>query len=305
MNQREMEIKYLTRAEIDTVKWDESIRKASNGLIYAMSFYLDYMAENWSALIIGDYELIMPLTWNRKYCISYLDQPPFTAQSGLFAKDKQGLSLTGPFIAEAKKHFKFCEIHLNFENDAAGCSPRANYILSLDKPYLEIRNGYKKRLLENLEEAGTRHLSYIHSDDFSPVISLFRKEYGERFSHVRTRHYRRFGLLCQELLNRKMLFVRVVKDHSGILCCLSIFFKDHRRIYNIMSVTLKSGRDNRSHFYLIDQLIREFSSHQLILDFEGSELPGVAEFYRKFGSLLCPYPFLKFNNLPFPLNLFK
>ena len=299
------EIKYYTREEIDTGKWDDCIQKATNGLIYALSFYLDIMAENWSALIAGDYDAIMPLTWNRKYGFSYLYQPVFTAQSGLFAKDQSGLHLIDKFIGEAKKHFKFCEIHLNYDNKPAGCILRANYILKLDNAYLEIRKGYKRRLLENLEESGIHSLSYIHSDDYLPTIFLFRHEYGKRFPHVKIKHYKRFEQLCNEMFNRNMLFVRQVKDFSGNLLSSSIFFKDQRRIYNIMSVTLKSGREKRSHFYLVDQLIREFSAHNLVLDFEGSELPGVAEFYKKFGSQLHPYPFLRFNHLPFPFKFFK
>ena len=50
------DIRYLERNEIDTIKWDNCIGNAFNGLIYARSFYLDAMAENWSALVAGDYQ---------------------------------------------------------------------------------------------------------------------------------------------------------------------------------------------------------------------------------------------------------
>jgi hypothetical protein len=102
-----------------------------------------------------------------------------------------------------------------------------------------------------------------------------------------------------------MIFVRQVKDLSGSLLNTSIFFRDERRIYNIMSVSLPAGREKRAHFFLLDQLIMEFAGQDLMLDLEGSELPGVAEFYRKFGTLNQPYSFLKYNHLPFPFRLFK
>ena len=53
-------------------------------------------------------------------------------------------SLIDKFIGEAKKHFKFCEIHLNYDNRPAGCILRANFILDLNNSYPEIRKGYKK-----------------------------------------------------------------------------------------------------------------------------------------------------------------
>ena len=50
------QIKYLQYNELDKVKWDVCINKASNGLIYGYSFYLDNMAKHWDALVLNDYE---------------------------------------------------------------------------------------------------------------------------------------------------------------------------------------------------------------------------------------------------------
>jgi hypothetical protein len=298
-------IRFLSRDEIDTGKWDHCILHAPNGLIYARSFYLDSMAKNWSALVLNDYEMVMPLTWNRKFGISYLYQPAFTAQLGIFFRDPPENNIFKKFIDQAKSHFSFCEIHLNFANPANENQVRTNYILDLGKPYTEIRRGYKKRLLENLREAESNHLQYQASDDYKSAISLFKSQYGERFSHVKQSDYQQFEILCRALMENRMIFVRKVKDETGELLNTSIFFRDTNRIYNIMSVTLKAGREKKAHFFLLDQLIMEYATKNLLFDFEGSEIPGIAEFYRKFGTINQPYPFLRFNRLPFPLRFFK
>jgi hypothetical protein len=305
MNEREAHIRYLDRKEIDTDKWDQCIQEASNGLIYARSFYLDAMSGNWSALVMNDYEAVMPLTWNRKFGISYLYQPPFTAQLGIFSRINGIDDILENFIRQAKLHFRFCEIHLNSANQTAGSRLRANYVLSLKNPYPNIRNGYKKRLLENLREADSHHLAYMATADYTSAISLFKSQYGKRFRKVRDADYRQFEKLCEQLVERNMLFVREVKNMSGDLLTVSIFLADEFRIYNIMSVSLPSGREKRAHFYLLDQLIREFAGQNRLLDFEGSEIPGIAEFYRKFGSINQPYPFLYFNRLPLLIRFFK
>ena len=85
MSNPSSDIRFLNRGEIDLEKWDRCIQDAPNGIIYARSFYLDAMAKNWSALVSGDYDMVMPLTWNRKYGFRYLYQPAFTAQLGLFS----------------------------------------------------------------------------------------------------------------------------------------------------------------------------------------------------------------------------
>ncbi len=299
------DIRFLERNEIDTAKWDRCIENAANGLIYARSFYLDTMAKNWSALVLGDYEAIMPLPWNRKYFIYYLYQPIFTAQLGLFSLNGINDDLIEEFLTLAEKKFAFCEMHLNYYNKIIGLPFRSNYVLNLNRSYTEIRNEYKKRLLVNLKEADSQHLQYSSSEDFLSTVTLYELEYGNRFRHLKTKHFNQFRLLCTEMRKRDLLFVREVKNSFGNLLSSSIFFMDRQRIYNIMSVTLKAGREKRSHFHLIDQLIREYSTRDLVLDFEGSELPGVAEFYRKFGPRFDPYPFLKFNHLPFIIRLFK
>ena len=53
-------------------KWDACIEKAPNGMVYAFSYYLNSMAKNWDALVLNDYDAVMPLTWNKKYGMQYL-----------------------------------------------------------------------------------------------------------------------------------------------------------------------------------------------------------------------------------------
>ena len=60
------QIKYLQHKEIDKAKWDACIEQAPNGLIYSYSWYLDAMSKHWDALVLKDYEAVMPLTWNKK-----------------------------------------------------------------------------------------------------------------------------------------------------------------------------------------------------------------------------------------------
>jgi hypothetical protein len=305
MNEHSEDIRFLSRKEIAPEKWDQCISRAKNSLIYARSFYLDYMAKNWSALVLNDYEAVMPLTWNKKFGISYLYQPPFTAQLGIFMKDNENKTFVGQFISHAKAHFRFCEIHLNYDNLAAETTMRTNYVLDLGQSYEDIRRGYKKRLIENLHEAESYHLQYLPYREYAEAIQMFKKQYGLKMPSVSRKDFRHFENLCMELIDRNMIFARQVRDSSGELLNASIFFLDERRIYNIMSVSLPAGRAKRAHFYLLDRIIEEFSMKNVMLDMEGSDLSGVAEFYRKFGTVNQPYPFLRYNLLPFPLRMLK
>jgi hypothetical protein len=83
-----MEIKHLAHIEIDRQKWDACILNACNSLVYAESWYLDIVSPNWEALILGDYEYVMPLPVKKKFGVSFLVQPPLTQQFGIFSSNK-------------------------------------------------------------------------------------------------------------------------------------------------------------------------------------------------------------------------
>jgi hypothetical protein len=54
------------------------------------------------------------------------------------------------------------------------------------------------------------------------------------------------------------------------------------------------GRSANALAFLIDQVIQQHSNSEMIFDFEGSMIPGVARFYKQFGAIDKPY-----------LNIFK
>mgnify|MGYP005608752309 FL=1 len=54
-------IQYFSYQQIDKKKWDNCIAAAGNGLLDACSGYLDSMAVHGDALVLKDYEMVMPL----------------------------------------------------------------------------------------------------------------------------------------------------------------------------------------------------------------------------------------------------
>ncbi|MDP3354122.1 MAG: hypothetical protein Q8S44_10335, partial [Flavobacteriaceae bacterium] len=65
-------IYYVKRQNLDIEKYDTCIDRALNSRIYAYSWYLDIVADHWDALILNDYEAVMPLPWRSKYFIKYI-----------------------------------------------------------------------------------------------------------------------------------------------------------------------------------------------------------------------------------------
>lgn len=298
-------LQYLQRNEIDSVKWNRCIDQAVNGMIYGYSWWLDEMAVKWEGLILNDYEAVMPLTQKRKYGIRYLYQPPFTQQLGIFSQEPVSPALTKLFLNEADKHFSFAEIFLNYGNPSPSLISRTNLILPLSSPYALINKNYKKDLIKNLKKAA--HYRFVYKKDYNldKALELFRQAYGVRLPHLKEEDYNRFRRACVNALEHKAVLLRALYDEQNRLLATALFLQSHGRLYLIQSTTLSGGRRIKANHYLLDSMIREFSERPLILDFEGSDIAGIAHFYKNFGSAVQPYFFYKKNTLLWPLNLLK
>jgi len=298
-----LKISYIQHADIDKKKWDQCIADSKNELIYAYSYYLDVMSKNWDALIWKDYEMIMPLTWNKKFGISYLRQPAFTQQLGIFGNSLFENNITEKFIDKAMELFPFAEINLNFGNEYATMK-KCNLILPLNNSFVEIKNSFNNDLIKNIKKANRNNLIYTSSEDIETAIQSYKKTYSAKF-HSSKKDFEDFQQLCLLLKTKEQIFVRKVNSKEGHLLAIAIFLKDKKRIYNIMSTTFSEGRKLEANHFLLHELIKEFSGQNLILDFEGSEIPSIHSFYKKFGAIEQQYPFVRINKLKSWQRLFK
>jgi hypothetical protein len=354
------DIRYLRRQEIDILKWDRCIEDAPNGLIYGRSFYLDHMTGGqWDALVLNDYEAIMPLTWRKKWGIRYLYQPPYTQQLGVFSAAPQRSAAPQPpadliekFLIVAGRHFRFAEIFLNHQNPHPSLTPHTNFILDLTAPYKDLAAQYKKGLTASLSVAERSSLQIISDLDLSLALKMNKEMVKDRTPHVRESSYRQFRDLCFFWGGRGQLLLRAVTKRKGSTAAtphttgpprvatgpphdplavdqphdplavdqphdplavdpprdplaIVLFLRDKDRIYLLQATTSPAGRDIGANHFLLDHVIREFAGQSMTLDFEGSDLPGVAHFYKSFGAQDQPYFFYRYNRLPWPWRLFK
>lgn len=300
-------IQYLTNQQIDKAKWDHCIDRSENGLIYAYSFYLDTMASHWDALVLNDYEFVMPLTWNKKYGIKYLYQPFLTAQLGVFGK---GITekIRDHFFEAIPSSFKYIDISLNSGNILAAPTGfsilRSNYTLDLKNSYQDLYNGYNENTRRNIKKALEAGCSLQKEFDVEKVIALavaqmkvYKKESRENVE--------RFRKLYELLHAKQMATTHGVFSLSNELLASAVFFFSPDRAYYILVGNHPHGKTIGASHALIDSFIKDHAGKELLLDFEGSDIPSLASFYRGFGAEHDPYPAMKMNRLPFYIRWLK
>lgn len=301
------QIKHLQHKEIDKAKWDACITNAPNGLIYCYSFYLDCMARHWDALVLGNYEAVMPLTWNKKYGFYYLYQPAFTASLGVFGKNLTK-EIIDDFTSMFPSKFKLIEISLNSGNiidDPKNFSLlRSNYILHLNKSYEELYKAYRDNHKRNITKAFQLGCSISKEIAVDEIIQL-NKEQLQHIDGTKQEDYPNFKKLYELLKIKGQAKTYGLIDKQNKILASAVFFFSHNRAYYIMVGNHPDGKTIGASHALIDAFIKDHADQNLILDFEGSDIRNLAFFYSGFGATEEIYPALKINRLPFYVKWMK
>jgi hypothetical protein len=300
-------IQYLTNQQIDKTKWDRCIDNAANGLIYAYSFYLDGMARHWEALILNDYETVMPLPWNKKLGIHYLYQPFLAAQLGVFGNNI-GDQLIENFLNAIPSKFKYSDICLNqgniFKLKKIELYQRSNYVLDLNKPYDQLYNNYSENIQRNIKKCLQAGCTVQKDFTVEKVIELAVMQMKTQNSKTED-NINRFRKLYQQLHQKQMATTYGIISSQNKLLASCVFFFSHNRAYYILVGNHPDSKNIGASHALIDAFIKDHAGKSVLLDFEGSDIPGLALFYSSFGAVEEIYAGLKLNRLPFFLKWIK
>lgn len=298
-------LQYLRRSQVDTGKWDQCISNAPNGLIYAFSFYLDCMAPGWSALVLGDYEAVMPLPVRQKMGVSYIYKPGFIASLGVFGPSLTR-ELVTQFINAIPATIKLIDTCLNagniFSNPPEFTRLHSNFILPLQLPYEQLYAGYRDNIKRNIKRAQKLNNRYATDVTVEEVLRLAQLQ-PDRTSHFTAADYANFARLYHFLHQQKKAVACGVYTPANELVASCVYFFSHNRAYYILVGNHPNGRTQGASHFLIDRFIADHAGTGLLLDFEGGDFHNLAFFYSSFGAQLEVYPALYVNRLPWWMKL--
>lgn len=304
-------LRYVQHKQVNYTKWNACIHHAVNSRVYAYTWYLDSMVEQWDALVYNNYEAVMPLVRRRKWGVHYLYQPMFTQQLGIFSKYSISQSLVRTFLQAIPSKFWYLDMQLNEGNFFAlqqiNVQPiqRFNYMLSLEKKYEQLQKAYSQNTKRNLKKA--KQIAFRIEQNIEPtkVVRLFQKHQGPKIGNLKSKHYEQLIRLINSALARGLGEIVAAYDSDDELCAATFFILHRNRIIYLLPALTPKGRAQRAMFFLIDSVIQEYADCALLLDFEGSMVPSIARFYRGFGAKPVPYWQIHSNRLPKYLRWLK
>lgn len=288
-NSGEKMIQYLKRKEIDNQKYDDCIKNALNSRIYAYSWYLDIVADNWDALIYKDYEAVMPLPIKKRFLIF---QPNWCQQLGLYNKTELNSQEINSIYKQTSRLF-LMYYNFNISNSlfkSNRSSIRVNFELPLKNDHATIFKNYRKDRRKSIRKAIESDLKYNDITNINDLISLYKESFP--FVDISEIAMKKLSDLINKALEIKHGFQRniIYKDQ---IVARGFFLKTEQRIYYLFGASNKLGKQFGATTYLIDSVIKEYAQTELIFDFEGSSIPNVASFYKSFGSTRTEYQTIK------------
>ena len=298
-----MNILHIPYQKIDRTKWDRCVQNDPTGIPYAQTDLLDILCEDqWSGMVAGDYEFVMPLPYNLKYIFfPQVYQPMFFQQGGIFGSGEKPEGLVHNFLQAIPSKYRRLIMSIKSDNPVNATyysSKKQNFILSLAGGMEQVRNNYHRslkrrvkiaqqtdlKLFEQNEPGFNRNQFYFLIKEYFIPLSEELKKIGE--NNVLKKIERFLSI------ETARPFLVVNREDEPMACCLCIASESRSTL--IITATSPEGRAADATHFLIDSILEKFVDLDFkFFDFEGSSIPGVAEFYRQFGAIHEEFSIIK------------
>lgn len=300
-------IVYHKNKEIDREQWDNCIRNSSANKPYAYSWYLDIMAPGWEALLDDDYDSVFPVPGFSRFGIQYIATPIFLQQLGAFSPDKPASGAIIEFLEYMPDNYKLIDLCVGQEIRGGGfkVTKRANFVLDLSKPYEKIWEGFSPHCKRNIDISGRKKHEIVLDISPDEIIDLFIRNKGREIRGIKVRDYLRLKNLMNFCLKNKKGKIIGVRGTGKRLIFGIFMIETHGNKTLSFVVNTPQSREKRINYFVVNELIRNYSSTRTILDFAGSSIPSIASFMASFGSKDVPYYRIYRNRLFWPVRLMK
>ncbi|MBU8893194.1 MAG: hypothetical protein KOO66_10475 [Bacteroidales bacterium] len=300
-----MNIKYLKNNEINLVRWDNCINNAFNGSVFAYSWYLNILCEDWSALVLGDYKYVMPLLHKTKFRKTIFHTSMPGVRLGVFSNHLISEDIVKQFIQSIPHKNSVISTSLNKFNKLTSLKTKnfKTYELDLIQSYKKISEKYSGNFQEELSCAKKNKITIIKGLLPNDLISFSQKKY----SKINPKYSK------NDIQKLRMIIANGIRYGSGEiygaytaennLCAAGFFIKSKRKVHLLLSTINKTGLKSNAFHLLIDKYIEVHSEKDLTLNIENIISNNNIEFYSGTGAFEYKFKHYYKNKLPWIYKL--
>ena len=301
-------MRYLKNHEINFIKWDNCINNAHNGSLYAFSWYLDILCDEWEGIIQGDYHAVMPLLIKKKSGIKHVYTTILANQLGVFSTDILDEQMTNRFLKKVDQNFKIYSINLNKFNTINPSFLRqrkqSTYEFDLISNYDFIRNSYSPEVKKGIEYAEQKGVNIIRGITPSEFMEFVRDKSVIVSGRRRKETVYKLRRIIAFVINHGLGDIYAAYSPENNLCATVLFLKSKRKAGVLYSGISHEGVKLKAMELLIDRFIRNNAEKNITLSFENLSLPGKEHFFSGFGATNYHFTTVQNHWNPFRFSLF-
>jgi len=287
-------INFVNHADIDKHKWNNCVLLSHFPTFFADYDLLTLASPQWHALILNDYEAVMPLPVKSKFSISYIYTPSFISRLGIFSTIHPDNINFQDFISHIPAKFKHIDLTFNTFLKDSQFRYLHSYQLSLKNHYTTIYTSFSENCKRNIKSAEKQLLLYSEDVNTKEIINLFKNNRGrEKNIRLRQEDYQLLLQISDLAASRSLLDSVAVRNREGDLLAAALFLRDNQKIWFWFSGRSQAHAKTNAMFFLINEYIKKHAETSTVLDFNGSMNDQIARFYRGFGSEKYEVPFLQ------------
>ena len=303
-----MDIKFLHNGDINFVRWDNCINTAFNGNIFAFSWYLNILCDNWCALIIGDYKYVMPLLHDTILKKEIITTHILGEKLGVFTNELLTEDIVNRFFDAIPLNYSYIKSTLNKYNKFSNCNFEIRnqkiYDLDLMQSYLLISEKYSNSFQKNIQTARSKKISIIKGLSPNDLINLSLKKGSRSMPFLNKQNINKLRMIIAFAIRYNLGETYGAYTAENNLCAAAFFIKSKNKIYLLFNSEDKNGDFSNSMSLLIDRFIENHSEKNLTLNLDNIVTKNSLYFMQGVGATECKIKTIRRNNLSLLYKLF-
>ncbi|HAN19909.1 MAG: hypothetical protein A2X13_11180 [Bacteroidetes bacterium GWC2_33_15] len=297
-----MEIKYLNNNEINFIRWDNCINNAFNGSIFAFSWYLNILCEDWHALVLGDYNYVMPIIHKPVFRKEIIYSHVLGNRLGVFTNNLLTEDIVNQFFNAIPKNYTYIELNLNKFNSFTDCTYQISnhkiYELDLIQSYSALSQKYSGSFQKNIQSAKANKITIVNGLSTNDLIRFSVQKDSKSNPQLNKKEIAQLRMIISFVLRYNLGEIYGAYTANNNLCAVALFIKSKRKIHLLYNAQNKNGKNLNAIYLLIDRFIESHTEKNLTLNIEKVVSENRVEFLTGAGTTEYKTKNIKKNNLP-------
>lgn len=277
-----MELIYLKREEIDTEKWNDLVNQNSTISVSNFTWFLDIVCEKWGAYKAKDQDLFFPLPYLKGVKNKMLYQPIFSRVLSMIAKPGADLK---PFIQALRKQipkdFKHYLFHADFAMNANSKERKYQKIEGFDG--IEgLRNLYSTNAKRQIKKYPMEEIEVLTNSNITEGMDLIKKELKVKIPELKDEQFRILNKLVTTSMRENGGYILNLSNNPEIRAS-AFFIRRGKDLVFLKGAARQEDMKRGAMYTLMDHAFEKFGDQINCIDFDGSNIDSVAQFYYRFG----------------------